>query len=238
MEARTLATAEMSDCALVALAPTDAKGQVAEANALAGAILAEDDGLTIREGALRAARGEDGAELARLIREAAGSRVMPMSGVMRVSRPSRRRPLPVVVLPTRNALSPFGRSHAVCVSSTDPRQCARSRRRKACGSEMIGTTGPAEHLQTGGANNVTGTLTLNGFGTYDPQGGTLSADTITVNNGGSFYFNGGTANFFTFNLNGGTVAAGTAASPANPTAVAGSPGYFGSGSELSRRRAR
>jgi hypothetical protein len=55
MEARTRATAEMSDCALVALALTDAKGQVAEANALARAILAEDDGLTIREGALRAA---------------------------------------------------------------------------------------------------------------------------------------------------------------------------------------
>jgi hypothetical protein len=27
------------------------------------------------------------------------------------------------------------------------------------GSETLGTTGPAEHLQTGGINNVTGALT-------------------------------------------------------------------------------
>jgi DNA-binding CsgD family transcriptional regulator len=112
--------AEMGDRALVALVLTDATGRIAETNGLARAILAERDGLIIRDGVLRAVRSEEGAELARLIQEAAGSRVMPMSGVMRVSRPSLRRPLPLVVSPTRNALSPFGRSHAVCVSFADP----------------------------------------------------------------------------------------------------------------------
>ena len=111
---------EMADRALVALVLTDATGRIAETNGLARAILAERDGLVIRDGVLRVARNEEGAELARLIREAAGSRVMPMSGVMRVSRPSLRRPLPLVVAPTRNAASPFGRSHAVRVSFADP----------------------------------------------------------------------------------------------------------------------
>ena len=39
---------------------------------------------------------------------------------MKVPRPSCRRPLALVVSPTRNAASPFGRSHAVCVSFADP----------------------------------------------------------------------------------------------------------------------
>ena len=39
---------------------------------------------------------------------------------MTVDRPSCRRPLALVVSPTRNAASPFGRSHAVCVSFADP----------------------------------------------------------------------------------------------------------------------
>ena len=45
---------------------------------------------------------------------------MPMSGVMQVSRPSARRPLALVVSPTRNAASPFGRSHAVSIAFADP----------------------------------------------------------------------------------------------------------------------
>jgi hypothetical protein len=81
------------------------------------------------------------------------------------------------------------------------------------GSETIGTTGPAEHLQTGGINIMTGALTLNGFGTYDLQGGKLTATVITVNNGGSFYFDGGAANFISFNQTGGAVASGSSANP-------------------------
>jgi DNA-binding CsgD family transcriptional regulator len=124
MEARARATADMSDRALVALALTDAKGRVAEVNALARAILAEDDGLTIRDDALRAARGEDCTRLARLIAEAAGGagRSSPprMSGVMQIWRPSGRRRLSLVVAPTRNASSPFGRSHGVSVAFSNP----------------------------------------------------------------------------------------------------------------------
>ena len=65
------------------------------------------------------------------------------------------------------------------------------------GSKSIGATGPAEHLQTGGVNNVTGALTIGGFGTYD-QGGTLNASSITVNPGGLFLFDGGTTTFTSF----------------------------------------
>ena len=71
------------------------------------------------------------------------------------------------------------------------------------GSETIGTTGPAEHLQKGGVNSVTGALTVNGFGTYDLQGGTLNAPAVTVNSGGNFVFDGGTAAYTNFNLNTG-----------------------------------
>ena len=39
---------------------------------------------------------------------------------MQVARPSCRRPLPLVVSPTRNAASPFGRSHAVTITFADP----------------------------------------------------------------------------------------------------------------------
>ena len=120
LEARADACARMGDHALVALVLTDPAGRIAETNGAAREILAERDGLVIRDDTLRAERGEDRAELARLIREAAGSRLVPMSGVMRVSRPSQRRQLPLVVSPTRNAVSPFGRSHAVCVSFADP----------------------------------------------------------------------------------------------------------------------
>ena len=100
------------------------------------------------------------------------------------------------------------------------------------GSETIGTTGRAEHLQTGGTNNVTGTLTLNGFGTYDLQGGTLTAGTITVNNGGYFFFNGGTATFTTFSQSGGSVASGTAASLATVSALQNINYETGTGSEV------
>jgi hypothetical protein len=77
------------------------------------------------------------------------------------------------------------------------------------GSESIGATGPAEHLQTGGVNNVTGALTINGFGTYDLQGGALNAGSIAVQAGGIFLFDGGAATFTNF-TDSGSVAAGPA----------------------------
>ncbi|MBV8441002.1 MAG: helix-turn-helix transcriptional regulator [Hyphomicrobiales bacterium] len=124
MEARANALAEVSNGTLTALLITDACGRVAEANGLARAILEENDGLTIRNGLLRAARGDDNARLARLILEAAGSvdgfACTRKSGVIEVARPSCRRSLALVVSPTRNAASPFGRSHAVSVSFADP----------------------------------------------------------------------------------------------------------------------
>jgi DNA-binding CsgD family transcriptional regulator len=120
MEARASALAEMSDRALAAVVLTDAFGRLAEANGLARTILDEKDGLAIRDSVLRAARGEDCIRLSRLIQEAAGARVMPMSGVMQVSRRSGRRPFALVVSPTRAAISPFGRSHAVTIAFADP----------------------------------------------------------------------------------------------------------------------
>jgi DNA-binding CsgD family transcriptional regulator len=120
LEARASALAEMTDRALVALVLTDAFGRIAEANGVARAILAENDGLILRDGVLRAARGEDCIRLSRLIQEAAGSRIMPMSGVMHVSRPSGRRQLPLAVSPTRNGASALGRSHAVSIAFADP----------------------------------------------------------------------------------------------------------------------
>ena len=70
------------------------------------------------------------------------------------------------------------------------------------GAETIGTNGTAEHLQTGGVNNVTGALTINSSGIYDlQQGATLNASSITVNSG-QFFFNGGAATFTNFTDNG------------------------------------
>jgi hypothetical protein len=78
------------------------------------------------------------------------------------------------------------------------------------GSEMIGMSGPAEYLQFGGVNNVTGALTIGGFGTYD-QFGTLNASSITVNPGGTFLFDGGTTTFTSF-TNYGSVGPGSSSS--------------------------
>ena len=73
-------------------------------------------------------------------------------------------------------------------------------------SESIGATGPAEHLQTGGVNNVTSALTINGFGSYDLKGGTLNAASISVQAGGVFAFDGGSATFNNFTDSGSVVA--------------------------------
>jgi DNA-binding CsgD family transcriptional regulator len=124
MEARASALAETGDRALTALVLTDVYGRVAEANRLARVILQEADGLLIRDGVLRAARSDDNARLVRLVLEAAGGMdgftFVRKSGVMQVARPSCRRPIALVVSPTCNAGSPFGRSHAVSIAFADP----------------------------------------------------------------------------------------------------------------------
>jgi DNA-binding CsgD family transcriptional regulator len=124
IEARANASIEMGERALTAIVVTDAFGRVAEANSLARVILEEADGLLIRDGVLRGARSDDNARLVRLILEAAGGvdglTFIHKSGAMQVARPSCRRPLPLVVSPTRNAASPFGRSHAVTITFADP----------------------------------------------------------------------------------------------------------------------
>ena len=125
MEAGASALAEMSDRALAAIVVTDAFGRVAEANSLARAILEEADGLLIRDGVLRAARGDDTATLVRLYSRGGGRprtelTFIHKSGVMHITRPSCRRPLALVVSPTHNRASPFGRSHAVTIAFADP----------------------------------------------------------------------------------------------------------------------
>jgi DNA-binding CsgD family transcriptional regulator len=124
MEACADSSAEMGERALTAIVVTDAFGHVAEANSLARVILEEADGLLIRDGVLRGARSDDNARLVRLILEAAGGvdglTFIHKSGAMQVARPSCRRPLPLVVSPTRNAASRFGRSHAVTITFADP----------------------------------------------------------------------------------------------------------------------
>jgi PEP-CTERM motif len=75
------------------------------------------------------------------------------------------------------------------------------------GNETIGTTGAATHSQSGGTNNVTGTLTVNPYGTYAMgSGATLNAGTIQVNTGGAFNLTGASAlNFSALNISGGNV---------------------------------
>lgn len=124
MEARAGALVGMSDRALSAIVVTDPLGRVTEANRVARAVLAEVDGLLIRDGALHAARSDDNLKLLRLMLQAGGGvdgfTFVRKSGVMQVARPSCRRPLALVVSPSRHAASPFGRSHAVTIAFADP----------------------------------------------------------------------------------------------------------------------
>ena len=78
------------------------------------------------------------------------------------------------------------------------------------GTEYVGLFGSGTFTQTGGTNTVTDSLSLAALagasGTYNLQGGSLSAPTFNVNSGGTFNYSGGS---FTGNLNNsGTVAPG------------------------------
>ena len=68
--------------------------------------------------------------------------------------------------------------------------------------EIIGDIGTgAVFTQTGGTNTASGALTLannpGSSGTYNLQGGSLSADTFNLNTGGTFNQSGGTFHFNT-----------------------------------------
>ena len=79
----------------------------------------------------------------------------------------------------------------------------------AASTEYIGNSGSGAFTQTGGTNTVSNTLTLasnsGSSGTYNLQGGSLSAATVNLNAGGLFNQTGGSLNATTFNQQGGTV---------------------------------
>ena len=105
---------------------TDAAGRVGFANSAAEAMIAESDGLTIRDGVLQTSRRKETEQLVRLIGEAAGvpvakGRVEIMrTGAMQVSRPSMRQPLPLVVAPMRFGDSSPRGPLAVSIIISDP----------------------------------------------------------------------------------------------------------------------
>ncbi len=73
-------------------------------------------------------------------------------------------------------------------------------------SMIVAQQGSGIFTQTGGTHSITNSLTVNNQGTYNLNGGTLSAGTVTVNSGGRFYQDGGNATLIApfFTLNGGT----------------------------------
>ena len=105
---------------------TDAVGRLGFANNAAEAIIAEADGLAIRNGVLCASRRKETEQLVRLIGDAAGLRTtgspagIKRTGAMHVSRPSMRRPLPLVVAPMRFGGSFLREALAVSITITDP----------------------------------------------------------------------------------------------------------------------
>jgi DNA-binding CsgD family transcriptional regulator/PAS domain-containing protein len=116
IEARADAAGVLVDRMGVAMVLTDSAGRVVSVNRLAQAILNEADGVLLQDGILRAVGRRDRIRLARLITEAAGG----ACGVMQVLRPSSRRPLPLVVSPSRPAYTVAGQNRAVSVTFADP----------------------------------------------------------------------------------------------------------------------
>jgi DNA-binding CsgD family transcriptional regulator/PAS domain-containing protein len=127
-ERRADAAGEIVDRMSTAIVLTDGAGRVASVNRFAQAILDEADGLLLRGGTLQATNRRDGIELARLIAAAArgeaDARPGQPCGVMQVSRPSLRRPLPLAVSPMRPVAVLAGLSRAVSVAFTDPDRTA------------------------------------------------------------------------------------------------------------------
>lgn len=125
-DALARAGAELIDRLPQGIIVTDAAGRVGFANSTAEAIIAEGDGLAIRGGVLHASRRQETEELVRLIAEAGGSpdtrdrTSIKRTGAMRVSRPSMRQPLPLVVAPMRfDGSSPRG-PLSVSITVSDP----------------------------------------------------------------------------------------------------------------------
>ena len=104
----------------------DAAGRAGFVNSAAEAIIAENDGLTIRDGLLHAGRRQETEQLRRLIAQAAGLSAkdgrsgVKKTGAMQISRPSMRPKLPLVVAPMRfdevSARDPL----AVSITISDP----------------------------------------------------------------------------------------------------------------------
>ncbi len=122
LSGRATALATLGDASPVGAIMTNASGAAAHLNAAARDLLDQADGLLLRDGILRTSRNGETARLAALILDAAGgpraSSLIRPSGTMTVSRPSGRRPLPLVVAPTRGA--GVGRAYAVTISFADP----------------------------------------------------------------------------------------------------------------------
>jgi DNA-binding CsgD family transcriptional regulator len=125
-DAMTRAGTEIIDRLPQGIIVTDANGRVGFTNSTADRIIAEQDGLAIRGGVLQTSRLHETEQLARLIAEAGslpvagGTMSVKRTGAMQVSRPSMRRPLPLVVAPMRfDATSPRG-PLSVSVTVNDP----------------------------------------------------------------------------------------------------------------------
>lgn len=96
--------AEAADHLTAGLLMTDARGRILYANRAAEEMVAGTDGLALVDGQLRAARSEENARLRTLVgATASGEGRDPdvSGGLLRVSRPSGRRPYLLVVAPVR-----------------------------------------------------------------------------------------------------------------------------------------
>jgi DNA-binding CsgD family transcriptional regulator len=105
---------------------TDALGRIGFANSTGAAMIAEGDGLATCGGVLQTSRRCETQQLARLIAESGGLPAnggrtdVKRTGAMQVSRPSMRRPLPLVVAPMRfDGSSPRG-PLSVSITVSDP----------------------------------------------------------------------------------------------------------------------
>ena len=102
LEARVCRLDAMVDQLPYGVIVTEGDGRVRSLNRTAESIMAEVDGLLIQDGLLRAAKRQEALRLRILIQEAAGGalgREHRSCGAMEVSRPSGRRPLPLVASP-------------------------------------------------------------------------------------------------------------------------------------------